>query len=370
MEVFPLGNNMKILIPLERYTNKKFFEKENKSLKKNWHFVCLKEDLKNNNDYVSMEIFGFPITLQNFKGVIKAFINICPHRFSRIRSKSKGNGIFRCMYHGWTFNSDGIPYGIPMKEKLFNIKKKEIKSLKLKELKIDYCGNLIFVNLGVKKKLKEILGKYFKEIEMMSKSIGKEVKSNVYEYNANWKICVENTIEEYHVASTHPETFDKLLGREIKYDFDKSNSGVKIDSNKKFLEKWKPLEEKFSDRIYKINGYRHIFIYPLFTIATTMGTSFSLQSWQPIDINKTKITSRIFSFKLTKTMNKELISALDKSTNDFNNKVFDEDKDVTGNVQKGMEWNVNQSVFNSKGILGDNEQRIYYFHKVFLKENA
>mgnify|MGYP000441523625 CR=1 FL=1 len=48
--------------------------------------------------------------------------------------------------------------------------------------------------------------------------------------------------------------------------------------------------------------------------------------------------------------------------------VFDEDKDVTGNVQKGMEWNVNQSIFNSKGILGDNEQRIYYFHKVFFSD--
>ena len=365
MEDFQLAKNNKLSIPFENYTEKDSFEEELKRLKKNWHFVCLKKDLKNNNDYISLEIFGLLVTLQNFKGAIKAFINICTHRLSRIRSKPKGNGILRCIYHGWTFDKNGFPYGIPMQDKLFKLNKKEIEKLKLLELKIDFCGDLIFLNLGAKKELKTSLGRYFNEIETMSKSIGEEIKSNFYEYDANWKICVENTIEEYHVASTHPETFNRLLGREIKYDFDRSNSGVEINCNKKFLEKWKPIEEKLNDRIYKIKGYRHIFIYPLFTIATTMGTSFSLQTWQPIDVNKTKITSRIFSFKQKNAINKEIIRALDKSVDNFNNEVFDEDKDVCENVQKGLE---SASILHSKGILGANEERISHFHQVFLNK--
>lgn len=366
MEVFPLVKNMKLSIPPECYTNKVFFEKDTNTLKKNWHFVCLKKDLINHNDYISMELFNMPITLQNFKGIIKAYINICPHRYNRIRSKSKGNGILRCLYHGWTFDNDGMPYGIPMKKQLFNLNKKEIERLRLKKLQIDYCGDLIFINLGIKKDLKTFLGKYFKEIEIISESIGNEIKFNVYEYNANWKVCVENTIDEYHIASVHAETFNRIFGREIKYDFEKSNSGVKINCNKKFLEKWKPIEEKVKSRIYKIHGYRHIFIYPLFTIATTMGTSFSLQTWQPVSVNKTRIHSRIYSFKQTKKTNKEIISVLDKSVDNFNNQVFDEDKDVCENVQKGIS---STAFFKNKGILGANEERIFRFHKSHLKKN-
>ena len=201
--------NLKNLVPFNYYTDKVFFGSDLKNLKQNWHFVCLESDLKNNNDYISLDLFDTPITLQNFDGEIKAFVNICPHRFSIIRSKSKGNGILRCLYHGWTFDNSGKPYGIPMKKQLFNLNEKDTKKLSLKSIKTESCGSLIFVNLGSKKTLKDFLGKYYSEIEEISKSIGNEIKSNLYEWNANWKVCIENTIDEYHVASVHPETFNK-----------------------------------------------------------------------------------------------------------------------------------------------------------------
>lgn len=366
MEVFQLDKNLKNLIPFNYYTDKGFFDTDLKNLKQNWHFVCLKRDLKKNNDYISLDLFDVPITLQNFNGEIKAFINICPHRFSIIRSKPKGNGILRCLYHGWTFDNSGKPYGIPMKKQLFNLNEKDVKKLSLKRIQIESCGSLIFVNLGSKETLKNFLGKYFSEIEEISKSIGNEIKSNLYHWNANWKVCIENTIDEYHVASVHPETFNKVLGREIEYDFQKRNSGVKINCNKKFLEKWRPLEKKFNERLYKIDGYRHIFIYPLFTIATSLGTSFSLQVFNPISESKTKISSRIFSFKYSKSnKQKEIINALDKSVENFNNEVFDEDKDVCEDVQSGL---LKASSFNSRGPLGLNEQRISHFHKTYLNK--
>ena len=42
----------------------------------------------------TLEIFDYPILIQNFKGEIKAFENICPHRFNKIQTETRGKGLF------------------------------------------------------------------------------------------------------------------------------------------------------------------------------------------------------------------------------------------------------------------------------------
>lgn len=354
---------MRLLISPESYTSNSFFQKDIKKIRKGWHFVCLKSDIKKNNDYIALDLFDIPITVQNFKNKYKAFLNICSHRLNKIRSKSKGNGILRCLYHGWTFNSKGEPYGIPMKDSLFKITNEDLKRLTLKEFNIDICGEFIFLNIESKKTLKQYLGKYYKELKNISINLGSEIKTNIFHYNANWKVCIENTIDEYHVASVHPNTFNKVLGSEIKYDYDKLNNGVQINCNKKFLKKWRPIENKINDRGYKINGYRHIFIYPLFTAASTLGTSFSLQWFRPISENKTEIISRLFSFNLKKEKN-EITNFLDNSVEKFNHEVFHEDKEVCEDVHNGL---LKKEFSEQFGILGKNESRIVHFHKNYLR---
>ena len=56
MEVFQLVKNLKNLVPFNYYTDKVFFASDLKNLKQNWHFVCLESDLKNNNDYISLDL--------------------------------------------------------------------------------------------------------------------------------------------------------------------------------------------------------------------------------------------------------------------------------------------------------------------------
>ena len=42
-----------------------------------WIFAAMEDELSENNMFLTINIFDYPIVLQNFKGVVKAFENIC-----------------------------------------------------------------------------------------------------------------------------------------------------------------------------------------------------------------------------------------------------------------------------------------------------
>ena len=105
---------MKGLIPSSYYHDETVLRIENERLfGRTWHFAGFAFDLADDNDYVSLEIAGKSIVVQNFEGKLGAFLNVCSHRFSEIRCEPKGNGPLRCPYHGWTYNAEGVPVGIP-----------------------------------------------------------------------------------------------------------------------------------------------------------------------------------------------------------------------------------------------------------------
>ena len=41
-------------------------------------------------------------------------------------------------------------------------------------------------------------------MEKISNNINKLEFSDAIEYNANWKLCVENSLDEYHIVKVHP----------------------------------------------------------------------------------------------------------------------------------------------------------------------
>jgi phenylpropionate dioxygenase-like ring-hydroxylating dioxygenase large terminal subunit len=107
------------------YHNQEVFEKEKSQIfHNNWIFVAFGNDLLNHNDFVTKTIGGIPIVIQNFNGNIKAFMNVCSHRFSTIQNEEKGNRALFCPYHGWSFDKEGMPNGIPKKPLFKDFSKK------------------------------------------------------------------------------------------------------------------------------------------------------------------------------------------------------------------------------------------------------
>ena len=357
---------MKAIIKPKEYFNKKILKKEEQKLfGTTWNFVCFTRDLLQENDFIATFIGSVPVVVQNIRGDIKAFKNVCSHRHSIIQVKDKGNRPLLCPYHGWAYDKKGIPKGIP-KKPLFNFTKQELECLKLKEYQLEICGSLVFVNVSENTtSLKEYLGGIYNEVEEITNAFGDLIDVNKITINANWKILVENTLESYHVNLIHEETFKKLEAEGINFTFTENHSvwdaPIKVKEDDKKLSR---VHKPYQDRPYKIEGYKHLIVFPNILISSTYGISFNLSQIVPIDANSSLFTSYVF---MTKSTSKEISQKTslqlmyEKSLIEFNRKVFDEDKAICEKVQIGVQYS------NYDGELSDEEQRVCEFQKVYKK---
>jgi len=78
-----------------------------------WFFVCPVDLMADDDRHVTVDLPGLSITLQNFRGTLSGFRNLCSHRQLPLRPAGLGQGPLRCQNHGWTYNAEGIPVGIP-----------------------------------------------------------------------------------------------------------------------------------------------------------------------------------------------------------------------------------------------------------------
>lgn len=347
--------------PLQYFESSILDDEKKKVFEKCWMYVGIKDDYKNINDFRTFMIGNTPIVVQNMKGTIKAFRNVCSHRHSIIQVSKHGNRPLMCPYHGWAYNHTGKPIGIP-KKPFFNFEKTDLECLKLSEFPIEYCGNLIFTKINFKDSstdLKSYLGEFYQELEIASLQFDEKVDENTMQIQANWKILVENTLESYHVQLVHNETFQKLGAKGLDFQFSDLHSKWQAELELKEDEgKQAKINLNFKERKFKIPGYNHILIFPNMLFSTTYGISFNISVIQPNCSKSSEFVSNVF---LSQGEDASISSFYKASLRDFNRKVFDEDKEVCEYVQQG----VKSSPF--PGQLSEEEKRVQHFQENYLK---
>src|ERR1700690_3970901 len=65
---------------------------------RSWQLVGLCSDLARHQDFITAELAGRSVVIQNFDGALRGFHNVCSHRHARLRSANCGNGLLRCPY--------------------------------------------------------------------------------------------------------------------------------------------------------------------------------------------------------------------------------------------------------------------------------
>ncbi|MGS2719606.1 aromatic ring-hydroxylating oxygenase subunit alpha [Paraglaciecola aestuariivivens] len=174
---------------------------------KHWLYAGHVSQIPQVGDYFTFELDNESVLItRSAENQIKAFLNVCRHRGSRIclnRSGSKKH--FVCPYHAWHYKLDGSLIAARNMPDDF-----EVGEFNLHEVNLTLIGGLIFISLAVKplgldaihKKLGGILDLYgFETMKLAHKQ--------VYPMAANWKLAVENYQECYHCGPAHPE-FAKL----------------------------------------------------------------------------------------------------------------------------------------------------------------
>jgi len=335
--------------------------------RRTWYFMGFTSDLAKNDDYISAEVAGKPIMVQNFEGKLRAFLNVCSHRFSQIRCDRKGNGPLRCPYHGWTYDAEGIPVGIPSRPRFDGLTDAVIRSLALQNYRVDVCGTLVFVALDASTPtLRQFLGAAWDRLEMMSSSFGEMIDRNELEMECNWKIAVENTLESYHVTFVHPKTFKMLGASGTDFQFEGIHSVWHANVSESVEKQMAKLQGTLGSRPFKVAGYLHQLVFPNLTVATTYGNSFAVQQIVPRSATSTSFTSYVFATKLedSKDVKEAVRTMVNESVVEFNRAVFSEDKTICEAVQRGIRNGV------GTGQLSDEELRVADFQKHYAAAMA
>ena len=131
-----------------------------------------------------------------------------------------------CIYHGWTYGNDGALVRVPGDDAYAEAFDKASIGLRRPARFEEYRG-FWFMSLDEDARpLADYLGRAKDYIDLVidqSPSGQMEIIAGVQEYDvaANWKLMVENSVDDYHLPSTHSTWLNFM-----------ANSGVKIEPPK------------------------------------------------------------------------------------------------------------------------------------------
>jgi phenylpropionate dioxygenase-like ring-hydroxylating dioxygenase large terminal subunit len=215
---------MQSKMPPQAYIDQAWFDRERDLLfKPLWQFVGLKVMLEQHNSFITRTLFGIPIVVQNFRGELRAFENICPHRQNPIQLEPHGVRPLFCGYHGWSFDSEGQTK-IPYEDALYRFPQEERGCIHLRRFALEVVGNLLFVNLSENPlPIKQQFGSaMLASLEQSSLAYDSEVIMTTYDGRFNWKLAYENLRDGHHPRYLHART----LYQEVKFTASINEDGV------------------------------------------------------------------------------------------------------------------------------------------------
>ena len=175
-----------------------------------WIYIGHASEIRNPGDFRTRHAAGRPmIFCRDASGEVRALINSCRHRGAMVCREREGNTrAFYCFYHGWTFNNDGALRSVPGADSYGEGFDKTALGL-VPAPRLESYRDFWFVNFdaGARPLAEDLAGAkdYIDIVVEQSPSGRMEIISGTQEYEikANWKLLVENSVDDYHLLSTH-----------------------------------------------------------------------------------------------------------------------------------------------------------------------
>ncbi len=330
-----------------------------------WVFAGLTDDLARADDYVTLELPGRSVVIQNFAGELRALHNVCPHRFGPIQAGPRGNRWPRCLYHGWVFDGDGVPTGIPENQAQFRLDAAARRALAVPVFSLECCGRFVFVRLAADgPSLADWLGPLGPHLEALSAAFTVPFAEDRFDWAANWKLGVESVLEVYHAAAVHPDSFSRFVDRgwQCSEHGDHSRGIAPISAAAR--QWWDGVAGRTGlARTDRIEDYDHVFAFPNLAVGVTGGAVMSVQSYLPLGgPDACRLVARLF--RAPTTGRAAFARAVEAEVARFNRTVLDEDRRVSEQVHHGARQ------ATAPALLGDQEGRIRAFHAAWSRHLA
>lgn len=354
-----------LVIPPQSYSDPAVFRREAAEIfAKCWMFVGFTDDLGQPDDFITAEIAGVSVVVQNFGGALRALHNVCTHRYAKIQLEPCGNRKLHCPYHGWVFNRDGALVGVPGNAEFFGFDKAAKEQLGLRRFDVATRGRFVFVRLEPGgPSLDEQLGAYGPVLDHLSELYVDRIDEQRLPWAANWKTGVETVLEVYHVDATHPETFKKFTKKVWNCSYEQQHSRGTTHLSDASAAWWESARTKLGlPRSEQFQNYDHFFIFPNLAVGLTHGCLMSVQTYDPQGPDACTLHFRLFLGETTKpqTRGGALRRAVEDNLTGFNLKVLDEDRVV------GEACHAGTKQMSRPAVPGWCEERIHAFHAAWF----
>lgn len=339
-----------------------FQAEEERIFRTAWVFAGFTDDLARPGDWLTRRIGGLDVVVRNFDGDLRAFRNVCAHRFAIIRREPRGNGLLRCDYHGWTYDRDGVPYGIPGNEAYFGLDRAGRCKRALTPVAVAACGRFLFLRIAAEgPDLDEWLGAYAGVLRHASEIFVRPFDERETVWQANWKMGVESVLEVYHADTVHPTTFRKLVKGDWRCDYDGVHSRGVTSVSDKSARWWDGVTPRLGFRPSpSLREYDHLHLFPNLEIGFTRGTVMSVQTYDPLGPDRCTLRLRLFLADPEGTKGGSAARKLIEDTaRDLNVALLREDQEESEQAFRGVRQT------GTPALLGLNEERIQHFHAVW-----
>jgi phenylpropionate dioxygenase-like ring-hydroxylating dioxygenase large terminal subunit len=171
------------------------------------------QDIPNPGDILLFEELGRSVMiLRSLDGRVRAFLNMCPHRGTRLVDahepcvKTRRTTI-TCPFHAWCFDLEGALVAMPGREGFSGIAPPRLTPAPVVE-----AQGLIFVSLDLGREplaIGDYLGAFADELEQLELAQLTFLRSGSLEAACNWKLAIDTYAESYHFCALHASTIGR-----------------------------------------------------------------------------------------------------------------------------------------------------------------
>ena len=198
--MLPCAENAPSMLSPTRYTSEAAYKQEMSDIfGKSWLFAGLATDLEDDHGWTRLPLGGAGILVGRFGGKLHAAANLCAHRGTPLVAGDHQLGSeLRCPYHGWRYSPDGRLIQAPGIDMM--------PSCSLAVAAIQTWNSLVFVSPWMSAPpLASAWQGFDRQVVDVAWDSLRAHRTTRYTVRANWKIVVENYLEDVHFPTVHPE---------------------------------------------------------------------------------------------------------------------------------------------------------------------
>ena len=190
-------------LPSWCYTSEAFYRREVDTIFRcGWHLVGRVDEWGTAGDFRVFDLCGESIiVVRDENGEVHAHANTCRHRGTRLLDGTGNCRKIICPYHAWTYDLDGKLFGLKGMEKTANFVHAENGLI---PVRLQSWAGFVFVCLDEHTEdLPSWLGNLKEEFAPYRFERYRCVRRVEYDLACNWKLYIENAMEDYHTPTVH-----------------------------------------------------------------------------------------------------------------------------------------------------------------------